>query len=100
MADERELIAERERKVAELREAGRNPYANDFAPTHTTREIRDRFAPALAAAASGATAAPAAGPGGPAPLSDEIFRVAGRVVALRAFGGATFVKILDRGGEL
>jgi lysyl-tRNA synthetase class 2 len=102
MADERELIAERERKVAELREAGRNPYANDFAPTHTTRELRDRFAGALASAVSAAaTPAPAPAPaGGPVPLADEIFRVAGRVVALRAFGGATFVKILDRGGEL
>jgi lysyl-tRNA synthetase class 2 len=104
MADERELIAERERKVAELREAGRNPYANDFVPSHTTREIRDRFAGALASALSAAatsTSTPAPAPaGGPVPLADDVFRVAGRVVALRAFGGATFVKILDRGGEL
>jgi hypothetical protein len=35
MADERELIAEREKKVAELRAAGLNPYANGFAPRHT-----------------------------------------------------------------
>ena len=36
MSDERELIAERERKVAELRAAGHNPYANGFRP-HTRR---------------------------------------------------------------
>jgi hypothetical protein len=32
MADERELIAEREKKAAELRELGKNPYANGFRP--------------------------------------------------------------------
>jgi hypothetical protein len=39
MADERELTAEREKKVAELRALGTNPYANGFTPSHTAAEI-------------------------------------------------------------
>src|SRR5581483_1051006 len=99
MADERELIAEREKKVAQIRDLGANPYANDFTPTHTTAEVLARFA--------GVT--PPAGPekgekgekGAPPPLlSPERFAVAGRIVAYRGFGKAAFVKLLDRTGEL
>jgi lysyl-tRNA synthetase, class II len=96
MADERELIAEREKKVAALRAAGKNPYANDWKQTHTTRDVVERFKgvtppPAEAAAPKGAPLAL---------LSEDRFRVAGRIVAYRGFGGATFVKILDRTGEI
>jgi lysyl-tRNA synthetase class 2 len=96
MADERELIAEREKKVAELRAKGVNPYANGFAPTHTTAELAAKFA--------GAQLPPAAGePVKGAPpqlLSAEKFAVAGRVAQIRDFGKATFVKLLDRAGEI
>jgi lysyl-tRNA synthetase, class II len=89
MSDERELIAERERKVAELRQAGQNPYANGFAPKHTTGDVRAWFAagntPPL--------------PGG-ADAEVERFSVAGRIVALRSFGKAAFAKIRDRAGEI
>ena len=96
MADENELIAEREKKVAALRQLGRNPYANGFNPTHTTRDVVERFRgvvppPSDPAAPKGAR---------PTPLTDERFSVAGRIVAYRGFGGMTFVKILDRTGEL
>ncbi len=96
MADERELIAERQRKAQELRDAGRNPYANGFAPTHTMAEILARF-PAPPAAAD-----PTPGEKGrdPEPLSDDRFKIAGRIVAHRGFGKATFVKLRDRTGEL
>jgi lysyl-tRNA synthetase, class II len=119
MAEESELIAEREKKVAELRAAGKNPYDNGFSPTHTAGEIRERFASELAASAAPVAAVGAHSPAvpspppsslggdlpraraaGPAPLSEEQFRVAGRIVAFRGFGGATFVKILDRSGEI
>jgi lysyl-tRNA synthetase class 2 len=93
MADERELIAEREKKVAELRARGVNPYANGFVPTHTTGEIAAKFVGAQR---------PEDGPKGAPPtlLSDERFRIAGRIVQMRDFGKATFVKLKDRGGEL
>src|SRR5262245_65079211 len=89
MADERELIAEREKKVAELRRLERNPYANGFSPTHTAREILDRFRGHMASAEAAAKASPN-------PLADDVFSVAGRIVDFRSFGKAAFVKILDR----
>jgi lysyl-tRNA synthetase class 2 len=101
MADERELIAERERKVAELRAAGRNPYANGFVPTHTVGEVLARFPTSTAPpppAAAGAE--PQARSSDPVPLSEDRFRIAGRIVAHRGFGKATFIKLRDRTGEL
>src|SRR5215207_3621644 len=96
MADERELIAERERKVAELRAAGRNPYANGFAPTHTAGEVLARFVGAAP------PAQPADAPKGADPplLAEDRFTIAGRIIAHRGFGKATFVKLADRTGEL
>lgn len=98
MADENDLIADREKKVNELRARGVNPYANGFAPSHTVAEVVARFAdvkaPLEAPAEAGRKGAP------PAPLSEDKFKVAGRIVAYRGFGGATFVKIADRSGEL
>ena len=97
MSDERELIAEREKKVEEIRALGANPYANGFTPTHTAADLHAKFAGA---------APPPAGDGGdgkgapPALLSDEHFKVAGRIVALRGFGKAAFAKLLDRTGEI
>jgi lysyl-tRNA synthetase class 2 len=96
MADERELIAEREKKVAELRARGVNPYANGFVPTHTTDEVVARFADAKPPASE---TKPEKG----APLvmlSDEPFAIAGRIAQHRGFGKVAFVKVLDRGGEL
>jgi lysyl-tRNA synthetase class 2 len=90
MSDEQELIAERERKVAELRQAGRNPYANDFAPKHTAAEVHAWFAAGNVPSAN--------------PLADEPraprFSVAGRIVAVRSFGKAAFAKVRDRSGEI
>jgi lysyl-tRNA synthetase class 2 len=88
MADERELIAERERKVAELRAAGHNPYANGFRPTSTAAAIHDWFAKG-------------ADPGqSPAGAESGQLALAGRIVALRSFGKAAFAKIRDRSGEI
>src|SRR5688500_17253223 len=99
MADERELIAERERKVAELRAAGRNPYANGFVPSHTAGEVTARFATELAAAAGNP---PPAGEKGSDPpfLAEDRFQVAGRIIAHRGFGKAAFVKLADRTGQI
>jgi len=90
MSDERDLIAERERKVAELRSAGQNPYANGFAPAHTAAQVHAWFAAGGAPTANPLTDEP------PAPR----FSVAGRIVALRSFGKAAFAKVRDRSGEI
>ena len=94
MADERELIAEREKKAAEIRQLGANPYANGFRPTHTIADVLARFAGVTPPPAEGEKGAP------PSPLSPDRFAVAGRIVAYRGFGKAAFVKILDRTGEI
>src|SRR5512138_700825 len=90
MSDERELIAEREQKVTELRQAGQNPYANGFSPKHTAGDVHAWFAAGHVPSAN--------------PLTDEPkaprFSVAGRIVALRSFGKAAFAKVRDRSGEI
>ena len=96
MADERELIAEREKKAEEIRALGGNPYANGFSPTHTAAEIAAKFAGAPSPAPSAETD----GKAGPPLLTDDHFAVAGRVVALRPFGKMAFVKLLDRSGQI
>jgi lysyl-tRNA synthetase class 2 len=101
MSDERDLIAEREKKAQEIRALGANPYANGFVPTHTAAEIAAKFAGAIAAAAAAPPATPPGEKGAPPPmLSDERFAVAGRIAAYRGFGKAAFVKVLDRTGEI
>jgi lysyl-tRNA synthetase class 2 len=84
MADERELIAEREKKAAEIRKLGGNPYANGFTPTHTAAEVRAKYG--------------GLPPGGEPP--DDDLAVAGRIVSHRGFGKMAFAKLLDRTGEI
>src|SRR6266404_2026097 len=98
MADERELIAEREKKAAEIRALGRNPYANGFAPTHAIGDVVARFAGR--APPPPATGGEHGGGGNPELLSDDKFTVAGRIIAYRGFGKAAFVKIMDHTGEI
>src|SRR5215208_2279961 len=91
MANEEELIAEREKKVAELRAAGHNPYANGFSPRHTAGEVHAWFEMGNASVDPNDATAMAASPR---------FSVAGRIVAHRSFGKAAFVKVRDRTGEI
>jgi lysyl-tRNA synthetase, class II len=94
MSDERELIAEREKKVEEIRALGANPYANGFTPTHTAAEIVKRFAGAAPPPPNEDKAA------APNLISDEHFKIAGRIASYRSFGKAAFAKLLDRTGEI
>ncbi|MEW6487437.1 MAG: lysine--tRNA ligase [Thermodesulfobacteriota bacterium] len=79
------LIRQRLETLAALRAAGVNPYPNDFRPTHAAAQILtehgDKDAEALAALG-------------------QTFALAGRVMALRSFGKAAFVKLQDRSGQL
>ena len=81
-----DLSAARRLKLEALRAAGDNPYANDFRPTHTSAEVLAQFggldADQLAAS--------------PQPM----LAVAGRMVAKRDFGRASFLHLLDREGKL
>ncbi|AKT42339.1 lysine--tRNA ligase [Chondromyces crocatus] len=92
-AAEAALIAARKAKAARVRERGENPFANDV----TTGEklvdlaaVRARFESVR-------------GEGGryDATLVEAVpFRVAGRILFLRSFGGVVFIRLRDRTGEL
>jgi len=85
MGQEQNLREQRVRKLTELRSAGYEPYANDFRPEMTSREVQVRHerddTEQLKA-------------------MDRFYTLAGRVVALRKHGKSTFFNIQDRTGTL
>lgn len=74
-------------KLTELREAGLDPFRNRFHPDHTSAE-------ALAAYREEAEA------GEGVPAEQPRVAVAGRIVAFRVMGKASFLKLLDRDGRI
>jgi lysyl-tRNA synthetase class 2 len=82
--DVTDLIASRRLKLEALRAAGANPYANDFRPTHTAGEVMAQFGALTPEALVGQA---------------EV-AVAGRIVAKRDFGKASFVHLHDRAGRV
>ncbi len=80
------LIRERIGKLTGLRERGIDPYANDFSPDATLGEALSIIDDQV--------------PRGSEQPTMRRFRLAGRVVAVRSFGRAAFVKLRDRSGEL
>src|SRR5260221_5176408 len=79
-------MAARRLKLEALRAAGENPYANDFRPSHTTAEVLRQF--------DGLTPEALSAPPRPS------VAVAGRMIAKRDFGKASFLHVLDRDGRL
>jgi lysyl-tRNA synthetase, class II len=86
------IIRERRDKAAALREAGYNPYRNDFVPNASCAEIRARYEPTKPEQA-------AAGKG-IVPVDGRSYRVAGRIVAKRGFGKTVFAPLRDGTGDL
>jgi lysyl-tRNA synthetase, class II len=82
---EQDLYAQRLEKAEKWRALGLHPYGNGFRPTEVAGEIVRRHG------AESAESLQAAGP---------VYRVAGRVVAVRSFGKAAFLKLRDRSGEI
>ncbi len=83
--EDNELLNIRREKIADLKSAGVDLYPNDVKPQNTTAEILGKFensdSDALAA------------------LS-ETFSIAGRLMAVRNFGKAAFIKIQDYKGHI
>lgn len=85
MEDMNELVAQRHKKLAELRELGNDPFSNRFDPETTTAAIRESY---------------------DAVTKDELeaehrfASIAGRIVAMRDFGKAAFVHVQDAAGKL
>jgi lysyl-tRNA synthetase class 2 len=82
---EREILAQRLKKAEALRALGVNPYGNGQAPRHLTAEVAARYGEQPAEEI-------AADPGR--------WSIAGRVLAIRSFGKAAFLRVRDRAGEL
>lgn len=81
MSDDRELnelMLVRRNKLGELRHLGIDPYGGRFITTHSTREIIDRFDQ----------------------LEDTTVVIAGRMMAKRTHGKASFGDILDLSGSV
>ena len=76
----------REQKAQELREKGAHPYGNGVTVPHTTGFVRMRHADDDAARLE--------------QDQSEPYGVAGRVVALRTMGKASFLSLRDRTGDL
>jgi len=82
--DENRLIAERRTKLAALREAGQ-AYPNDFRKDTTAAQLHDRFGDSDADALEGV---------------EDVFSVAGRMMAKRVMGKIAFVRLQDRSGAI
>jgi len=78
-----ELLLQRRRKVDALWEVGINPYPNDFKPLHTSADVVAAY-----------------GDKEQIDAADDIFVVAGRILARRSFGKAAFIQLQDRKGRI
>jgi lysyl-tRNA synthetase class 2 len=85
MDETSELIQQRIKKLESLRSEGIDPYPNDFRVTHTSKDLHEAF-DAL--------------PDEELKSVGETFRLAGRIMAIRDFGKASFVQIQDRKGRI
>jgi len=85
MEEKDALFEQRLHKLTELREQGINPYPNDFRVKNTTGEIRERCKDYT-----------------PEEIKkvEEVFSLAGRIMAIRSFGKASFMHIQDRKGKI
>jgi lysyl-tRNA synthetase class 2 len=79
------LKAERMEKADRIREAGLNPYSNDFKPELTVTEFKQRYGDKSTEALE---------------KVNTVATLAGRVMAMRKMGKATFMRIRDRTGDI
>lgn len=79
-----EEFAARLAKVEEIRARGDDPYPVRFKRTHTLNEVRAQWGDAI----------------DPGSSTEDVVRVAGRVLLKRAQGRLTFAKLRDGSGEL
>ena len=85
MDETSELIQQRIKKLESLRREGIDPYPNDFRVTHTSRDLHEAFDPL---------------PDEELKSVGETIRLAGRIMAIRDFGKASFIQIQDRKGRI
>lgn len=83
MPSEQELMDERRKKLAILREKGINPYPYRFDRTHQSQELQEKYANLQNEE-----------------KSDDTASVAGRIIALRRMGKITFMHLQDGAGKI
>ncbi len=83
--DDSDQVEVRRQKLAKLKESGIAPYPNDFKPSHSAFEIARRYADA---GEEELKAAP------------KDLKIAGRIMAIRRMGKASFFHLQDRRGRL
>lgn len=83
--EDNDLLKIRLEKISDLTDAGIDLYPNDIKPTNTTAEINTRFGSSTGEELAKLT---------------NSFSVAGRLMAVRNFGKAAFVKIQDYKGQI
>jgi lysyl-tRNA synthetase class 2 len=84
---EQEIYEQRLEKARKWRERGANPWGNGYRPEHLAADIHTRHGQQTAQELEALSPPPS-------------YDVAGRIVALRSFGKAAFVKLRDRSGEI
>jgi len=87
-----DLFAVRAEKLNQLRAAGEDPFRAEWAQTHTSKDCDAIMRPAIEAAKAAGTDVHEI------PSTTEEVSVAGRVIAIRVMGKASFMKLLDRDG--
>ncbi len=83
MPNEEQLIDERKRKREDLLNLGINPYPYRYEPTATAKEIHKKYKDLPENSAT-----------------EDEYRVAGRIIALRRMGKVTFMQLLDSTGKI
>ncbi len=89
-APKENLLEMRQRKVAELRAAGTNPYRLTEKPSHLARDLHERFDSLDKEALEALRTSDAR----------ETISVAGRVLLFRSFGKSMFMTLRDRSGRI
>ena len=84
-ADISDLVAARRRKLEELRGRGVNPFPNDFRPADTAAGVQHRYGTQTREQLEHGT---------------DTVSLAGRIVAMRDFGKASFLHLQDRSGRV
>jgi lysyl-tRNA synthetase class 2 len=84
-AEVTDLVAARRRKLEELRRRGVNPFPNDFRPTDTAGGMQHRYGTQSREQLEHST---------------DSVSLAGRIMAMRDFGKASFLHLQDRSGRI
>jgi len=85
MDEASELFQQRVRKLEALKGEGIDPYPNHFKVTHTSKDIHEAYDSL---------------PDGELKSIKEIFCLAGRILAIRDFGKASFIQVQDQKGRI